>query len=712
MTPKSSCPPVIKTKKNISSSISLVEDSEGTRFCKKNIGRSLSKQEISFLSSLQHPGLVGYYSAAEQDTNDLLFDYCEFGLFSDIDVSQQELSSHDLWSIRKQLLNAVEYLASQGLYHNGLNVSNVLVCSLYPISIKLSLFSNSRVLIDSVNTEISIQEFWKQKMNEQEEVCFDDLIRSIVNSVFPYSIIDKNINFTNPNTLERNDLESLKALICSTESETMFKSGQCIGDFSSVNTTVSHVFQSFNGRKHKNLFLSNSLLFHVFTQEILKFERPLLEFNIDNSEFKSWKKDFSNFATKMISVSLSFRNVFLRSLEFACSFNGHSLRVGDVWSNYDSTLVSHCYNMSYHLSPSVVFLNFLTRCPITSIATRSLSFDTGVIKLDKVTSLELNYFNEDLSPITLFQSLSSISLTKCSITDLTPFSNIAQLTSFSLSDVDITDFSTLSKFTRLIKLSLDNCNFTDISSLTSLENLRILSLFGNEIGDFRPLSCLQFLEKLELRSDKITDISSLASLKNLVRLSLAGDKITDFFSLASLKNLVDLSLVGDTISDISSLASLLNLRILSLRTNTISDLSPLSCLQFLVSLNLSYNKITDVSSLASLLNLRILSLDGNAITDLRPLSSLFKLKKLSLYGTKVYDLWPLKNLTKLSTLDVGETLLPEELQQEVIGLSCVQEFLNELCSLESSINQSTKKRTCSSEFSLKKVNKGNRCTSI
>ncbi|KAL0217145.1 hypothetical protein RCL1_007628 [Eukaryota sp. TZLM3-RCL] len=122
-------------------------------------------------------------------------------------------------------------------------------------------------------------------MNEQEQVCFDDLIQSIVKSVFPYSIIDNSIIFTNPNTVERNDLESVKALICSIESETMFKSGQCIGDFSSVNNNLSCIFKSLKSQEQKNLFFSKTLFFHVFTQGILKFRTPLLEFDIDSSSF-------------------------------------------------------------------------------------------------------------------------------------------------------------------------------------------------------------------------------------------------------------------------------------------------------------------------------------------------------------------------------------------------------------------------------------------
>ncbi|KAL0209673.1 hypothetical protein RCL1_008511 [Eukaryota sp. TZLM3-RCL] len=161
-----------------------------------------------------------------------------------------------------------------GLYHKGLNVSNVVVCSLIPVKVELTLFSNGQSLIRPVDTHIPIQEFLKLKMNEHEEVCLDDLIRSIVKSVFPYSIIDKNIVFTNPNTLERSDLASLKALICSIEFETMFQSGQYVGDFSTINTNLSCFFKSIKSQEQKTLFFPNTLLFHKFTQGIFSlFDR-------------------------------------------------------------------------------------------------------------------------------------------------------------------------------------------------------------------------------------------------------------------------------------------------------------------------------------------------------------------------------------------------------------------------------------------------------
>ncbi|KAL0217022.1 hypothetical protein RCL1_007505 [Eukaryota sp. TZLM3-RCL] len=727
----------------MNSNLALVEDPDGHQYYKNIINRSLSNEETSLLTSLKHPNLVGYWFIDEQETNKIIFDYCEFGLFSDLDLSKLALYAHDLWSIRNQILQALKYLASHALYHNGLNVSNVLVY----------------VLIGSVNTEIPIQDFWKQKMNEQEEVCFDELIRSIVKSVFPYSIIDKNIVFTNPNTLERNDLESLKALICSIESETMFKSGQCIGDFSSVNNNFSCIFKSFKSQQQKNLFLSQTLLFHVFIPEFLKFGRPLLKFDLDNSLFECRNKDFSTFATKLISTSFNFRNVFFRAFDSVCSSSGHCLDDGITDCYHHSIISSRCYNTSQLSTFSVVYLNWLKKFPITSVTTFTLNFDTEIIDKQKITNLELDDFHEELSAITFFPNLSSLRLSYsravhyfsilaccCNVNlrsisiivdcfstttvDLTPFSNIEQLCSFSVYGIDTSNISPLSTFKRQTKLELNRCNFTDLSILSPLQKLQELSLIANRISDIStlsslknlgtfPLSCLQFLEKLELNWNKVTDISPLASLENLVDLSICNNEITDLRPLSSLVKLERLSLLAVLVFDLWPLKNLTKLSFLDLRETLVprehqriltnsSDIKALinsfehgvfdvdfsnynntvdlflysHCSRF-KSLNLCGKEVENISEISKFTNLETLDLSNvtlcfydNNITDIFPLSSLQNLTNLCLFKTKVSNLSSLQYLSKLSFLDVRETLLPQEHQQRVSGLSCVQEFLN------------------------------------
>ncbi|KAL0217083.1 hypothetical protein RCL1_007566 [Eukaryota sp. TZLM3-RCL] len=112
--------------KDTSSNLSLNEHSEGRKYFKRTTC-SCRNEQISLLTSLKHPNLVRYYHTDEQETNKIIFDSGQFGLFSDLDLSKIVLDAHDLWSIRNQILQALKYLASHGLYHKGLNVSNVLV---------------------------------------------------------------------------------------------------------------------------------------------------------------------------------------------------------------------------------------------------------------------------------------------------------------------------------------------------------------------------------------------------------------------------------------------------------------------------------------------------------------------------------------------------------------------------------------------------------
>ncbi|KAL0220809.1 hypothetical protein RCL1_000663 [Eukaryota sp. TZLM3-RCL] len=431
------------------------------------------------------------------------------------------IDAHDLWSIRNQILHDLKYLASQGLYHKCLNLSNVLVCSLRPISIKLSLFSNSHVPIGFVNTEIPIQEFWKQKIIEHEEVCFDELIRSIIKSVFPYSIIDKNIVFANPNTLERSDLESLKALICSIEFETMFKSGQ------------------------------------------------------------------------------------------------------------------------------------------SEVA--------------------------DLSPLSLLVELKNLSLTKSKVFDLWPLKNLTKLSTLDLRETLI--------------LKENQQELTNSSEIKTLINSFEHGVFDLDFSNYKYIVCDLSLychcsasKSLNLSDIYVRNISEISKFPNLETLDLSNVKL----GYNSYRQIV-------RITDISFLSTCIKLKSLSLDRSEVADLSPLSLLSnTLRSLSLNNSLFPNLCQLSNLKQLEFLSLNNNNITDICALSSLQNLTNLSLYNTKVSDLSSLQYLSKLSFLDVRKTLLSHEYHRRVSGLSCVQEFLNSFTVHRVDFSITNRKRTCSSELSLKK----------
>ncbi|KAL0217242.1 hypothetical protein RCL1_007725 [Eukaryota sp. TZLM3-RCL] len=251
-------------------------------------------------------------------------------------------------------------------------------------------------------------------MNKQEEVCFDDLIQSIVESVFPYSIIDKRIVFTNPNTLERNVLESLKALICSIEFETMFKSDQCIGDFSSVNMTLSYVFKSIKSQEQKILFFLNTLLFHVFTQGIFSlFDRKFKDSYIFKKNlhvflqiFVMFDLDFSNW-NQIIELSLYSHCSRLKSLKFSFKSVENIVEISKL-SNLEFLDLSNVLLFNWPWGHDrITDISFLSSC----IKLKSLSLDGSKVS--------------DLSPLSLLShTLQSFSLKN------TPFSNLSQLSLF------------------------------------------------------------------------------------------------------------------------------------------------------------------------------------------------------------------------------------------------------------------------------------------
>ncbi|KAL0216924.1 hypothetical protein RCL1_007407 [Eukaryota sp. TZLM3-RCL] len=391
-------------------------------------------------------------------------------------------------------------------------------------------------------------------------------------------------------------------------------------DFASVNNNFSCIFKSFKSQEQKNLFFSQTLLLHVFIQAILKCKKPLLEFNIDRCLLHSRNKEFSLFATKLISISVNFRNVFFCAFDFTCGSKGNHLALLTSHFNFDPFLISSCTSVSHLSRPSVGYLNFLKKFPITSITTDSLNFDTKLFDKEKVTELKLSEFQQDLATVTLFPNLYSFGL----------FSSRA-----------VHDFSVLACCPNLRSVTLYWCTISDLNQFYNIEQLTSFSLFHAKVSDFSPLSELTKLKKLSMFNCNFSDLSFLSPLQHLEDLNLSGNKITD----------------------ISVLSLLNNLRILSANGNCIFDYSPISCLQSLEKLELDDNEITDISFLSSLKNLVDLSLKDNKIIDLTSLSSLFKLQNLNLRDSTVFFLRPLKYLTKLYTLDVRGTLLPKKHQR-------------------------------------------------
>ncbi|KAL0209613.1 hypothetical protein RCL1_008451 [Eukaryota sp. TZLM3-RCL] len=291
----------------------------------------------------------------------------------------------------------------------------------------------------------------------------------------------------------------------------------------------------------------------------------------------------------------------------------------------------------------------------------------------------------DLSPFSLLVELKNLSLTKSKVFDLWPLKNLTKLSTLDLRET--------------LFLKENQQELTNSSEIKTLVNSFEHGVFDLDFSNYKYIVCdlslychCSALKSLNLSDIDVRNISEISKFPNLETLDLSNVKL----GYNSYRQIV-------RVNDISFLSTCIKLKSLSLDRSEVADLSPLSLLSnTLRSLSLNNSLFPNLCQLSSFKQLEFLSLNNNNITDICPLSSLQNLTNLSLYNTKVSDLSSLQYLSKLSFLDVRKTLLSHEYHRRVSGLSCVQEFLNSFTVHRVDFSITNRKRTCSSELSLKK----------
>ncbi|KAL0217688.1 hypothetical protein RCL1_008268 [Eukaryota sp. TZLM3-RCL] len=663
-----------------STSLNL-EQSKANQFCRKKIDNPLTAQRNSLFTTLQHANLLDFNCFDETDVKDLAPDSCNYDSFPNFLLSELHLDAHDLWSIRNQLSQALKCLSSHGLYHKALNLASLFISSTNPIHIKLSCHSNSQVLLGFINSDLRMDEFFKKKAAEQEEVCFDDLIKSIVNSVLPYSIIDKNIVFTNPNTLERNDLESLKALICSIESETMFKSKGPVMLMSGMN-----FFFSMNRNERKQLFLSRALLFHIFTH-CIKSKKPLLEYDVAKDLVKLSIKRNSKVANSIMNVSCGFREVLLQAFEFACRSGSHLFLYYDDHSNIRNQfdIVSSCSHRFQLQNHPILFSNWLKKFPITDVHCFSNSVSVlNVVDIRTVSTLKLK---ESSSDVSVLKGLSNVSTLSLPFSDKMEPSILPLLASFNFlrsltisNDFrthELLDLNLLADLSLITDLTVSNVGVTNLSALVLLKHLRNLLLYRNNLTNLRNFSALRGLTSLSLRCNNVVDINPLSPLSELSYLSLCDTNVCDLWPLRTLNKLFTLDIrrtavvqqhqnVFEGFSAVKNVilpyqSGVFHLELPN-RTGEIPDLASYSHCTQLRSINMANSHVIGFTSVFQFVHLERLDLSAflpnrsdhtKSLSDISFLTNCVQLKELLLDNNKITDLYPLANLQLLHLLSLN-----------------------------------------------------------
>lgn len=190
------------------------------------------------------------------------------------------------------------------------------------------------------------------------------------------------------------------------------------------------------------------------------------------------------------------------------------------------------------------------------------------------------------------------------------------------------DLTPLSMFTELRSLTIAGSSVFDLSPIRNLTHLEYLDVSGTEIRSLEPLRYATQLKEIRLSQTRVINIAGLARFVNLRILDLSQTMVSDISALGGLSTLTDLDLTNTLVSNATPLSKLVHLERLALSLTKVSNLEPLSNLKKLTHLELEHCPINDLSPLASCQALSNIFLDHTEIMSLNDLRGLPALSRI------------------------------------------------------------------------------------
>lgn len=200
---------------------------------------------------------------------------------------------------------------------------------------------------------------------------------------------------------------------------------------------------------------------------------------------------------------------------------------------------------------------------------------------------------------------------------------------------DLDDLTPLSMFTELRSLTIAGSSVFDLSPIRNLTHLEYLDVSGTEVRNLEPLRYATQLKEIRLSQTRVINIKGLKRFANLRILDLSQTMVSDITALESLTSLTDLDLTNTLVSNASPISNLVNLERLALSLTKVTNLEPLSTLNKLSHLELEHCPINDLRPLASCQSLSNIFLDHTEIMSLNDLRGLPALSRIYCDNTMV-----------------------------------------------------------------------------
>ena len=280
----------------------------------------------------------------------------------------------------------------------------------------------------------------------------------------------------------------------------------------------------------------------------------------------------------------------------------------------------------------------------------------------EIQTLELPDTVSDLSDLTRFSGLTSLTIHNVSGLEVSVFHQLPTLQTLDLTGCTVSTqgMTAISSLTNLTVLRLGNCALTDISAFSTLTNLEELDLSGNFISDISVISLMPEMKNIYLSNNPLESIAGLSICSKLQTVDIRDCGVSSIGALSDKTKLESLFATNNQISDLSPLRSCKAMETLLVSNNLISDISVLKSLHKLVTFEANYNAITAIPAL-NITNSSLVSFiaNYNDIEDVSGLSGITSLNYVELDYNQVKDIQPLADNYNLIQLDIWDNPIPD-----------------------------------------------------
>lgn len=295
---------------------------------------------------------------------------------------------------------------------------------------------------------------------------------------------------------------------------------------------------------------------------------------------------------------------------------------------------------------------------------QQLSLDTDDALMSdllwSITHLTLPETVRDLSDLSKFTGLRSLTINNISGMDFTILSQLPSLQELNLSGCTLSSnaLSAIGGLVELEKLVLDGCALTDISAFSQLSKLKELSLSSNSLEDIAPVSLMTKLESLDVSNNPLTSIAAVSACNKLKYLDISGCSVSSLGSLTDKADLETLLASNNDLRSLDELGGCRHLSVLEVNSNKISDITVLTSLpaltrfeanhneitmipdfnekdSILVYFGINHNQVSDISGLSGISSLNYINIDYNTVTDLLPVAENYNLIKVNAWDNAI-----------------------------------------------------------------------------